>query len=382
MATDSQDGRNSENFQTGIDPDSSTMTEEVIDLAQSSSDSGQEIEPVPVDENRFGTETEQAFPEVVTPDLENVVRLPANTSLDNVEIVGDDIVLTQADGTTITIKGAALDVPTFMLGDIELPNETLIAAFSQSGIDIAAGPNGNLVAGAGGADSSGNNFAQPVPGIGDPAPFVDLLPFTELQFPAFTTPDLLPELVVEDEPNSPIGVVATSLVSPDEAASEIGLDETPTQSPGSEEVADGVSANNSSNAETSSIGTISIDAPDGLAEVLINGVPVTGPGQMIDGSFGFITIVSFNPITGEIEYQYTATQSVSHNAADDPVLDTFTVEVSDINGDMASTTFDVGILDDNPSIGLVDVDQPMLMVDETDLATDTDSGDFSGLFSG
>ncbi|WP_292174391.1 hypothetical protein, partial [Mesorhizobium sp.] len=70
----------------------------------------------------------------------------------------------------------------------------------------------------------------------------------------------------------------------------------PSQSPGSDAP---------SNAETSSIGTITVDAPDGIGSIVINGVTVSGVGQQIQGQFGYITIVSFNPVTGAIEYNYT-----------------------------------------------------------------------------
>ncbi|WP_210325078.1 Ig-like domain-containing protein, partial [Mesorhizobium silamurunense] len=140
--------------------------------------------------------------------------------------------------------------------------------------------------------------------------------------------------------------MAVSLLNPDEAASETGLNGGPTQSPGSDAP---------SNAETSSIGTITIDAPDGIGSIVINGVIVTGTGQQIQGQFGYITIVSFDPGTGAIEYNYTVTESVTHpehtNGYDqnDTVPDNFSITVTDSDGDTASTTFAVAIIDDVPT---------------------------------
>ncbi|WP_292249370.1 VCBS domain-containing protein, partial [Mesorhizobium sp.] len=120
----------------------------------------------------------------------------------------------------------------------------------------------------------------------------------------------------------------------------------PSQSPGSDAP---------SNAETSSIGTITVDAPDGIGSIVINGVTVSGVGQQIQGQFGYITIVSFNPVTGAIEYNYTVTESVTHpdhtNAYDpnDTVPDNFSITVTDVDGDTASTTFAVAIIDDVPT---------------------------------
>ncbi|TIX46208.1 MAG: hypothetical protein E5V33_31855, partial [Mesorhizobium sp.] len=82
---------------------------------------------------------------------------------------------------------------------------------------------------------------------------------------------------------------------------------------------------------------------------------VTGVGQQIQGQFGYITIVSFNPVTGAIEYNYTVTESVTHpdhtNGYDpnDTVPDNFSITVTDSDGDTASTTFAVAIIDDVPT---------------------------------
>ncbi|RUX25872.1 hypothetical protein EOA33_38495, partial [Mesorhizobium sp. M4A.F.Ca.ET.050.02.1.1] len=123
-------------------------------------------------------------------------------------------------------------------------------------------------------------------------------PPTAPQFGQLDRRELFPSIV-----DRKVSVVAVSLLTPDEAASETGLDGGPSQSPGSDAP---------SNSETSSTGTITIDAPDGIGSIVINGVTVTGVGQQIQGQFGYITIVSFNPVTGAIEYNYTVTESVTH----------------------------------------------------------------------
>ncbi|TIU22361.1 MAG: hypothetical protein E5W38_33180, partial [Mesorhizobium sp.] len=80
-----------------------------------------------------------------------------------------------------------------------------------------------------------------------------------------------------------------------------------------------------------------------------------GVGQQIQGQFGYITIVSFDPITGAIEYNYTVTESVTHpeqtNGFDpnDTVPDNFSITVTDSDGDTASATFAVAIIDDVPT---------------------------------
>ncbi|MEO0910550.1 MAG: hypothetical protein AAFX96_09525, partial [Pseudomonadota bacterium] len=177
-------------------------------LAQADTGS-EEIEPVEVSQDSGEAENApNAGTEIrLQPNDNNEVSLPANASLENAEIVGQDLVLTQPDGSVIIIENAALNIPTFLLGDIEVPQETLIAALAQNGINVAAGPDGSLSV-VSSPESSGNNFSEPVPGIGDPGPFVELLPFTELQFPAFVIPDLTPELLDEDDPDSPLTIIS------------------------------------------------------------------------------------------------------------------------------------------------------------------------------
>ncbi|MET3596395.1 VCBS repeat-containing protein, partial [Mesorhizobium shonense] len=278
----------------------------------------------------------------------NVVKLPANVSIDNIKVDGHNLVLVQPDGSEIVIKDGALNVPTFIIGDVEVPRVALIAALESSHVDVAFGADGSISAGGNGAPgSAGGNFSVPPGGIGDGFGLTSLLPPTALQFGQPENRELFPSVV-----DRGISVVAVSLLSPDEAASETGLNGGQGQSPGSDAP---------SNAETSSIGTISIDAPDGIGSIVINGVTVTGTGQQIQGQFGYLTIVSFDPNTGAIEYNYTVTESVTHPKQTDgfdqtdTVPDNFSITVTDSDGDTASTTFAVAIIDDVPT-AIADVD--------------------------
>ncbi|TIR21999.1 MAG: hypothetical protein E5X34_16120, partial [Mesorhizobium sp.] len=278
----------------------------------------------------------------------NVVKLPANVSIDNIKVDGHNLVLQQPDGSEIVIKDGALNVPTFIIGDVEVPRVALIAALEASHVDVAFGADGSISAGGNGAPgSAGGNFSVPPGGIGDGFGLTALLPPTALQFGQPEHRELFPSLV-----DRGISVVAVSLLSPSEAASETGLNGGPQQSPGSDAP---------SNAETSSTGTITIDAPDGIGSIVINGVAVTTVGQQIQGQFGYITIVSLNTSTGVVEYNYTVTESVTHPKhtdgydQTDTVPDNFSITVTDSDGDTASTTFAVAIIDDVPT-AVADVD--------------------------
>ncbi|TRC95218.1 hypothetical protein FJV76_29725, partial [Mesorhizobium sp. WSM4303] len=309
-------------------------------------------EPVPVDVGSGAPVKQDAPAEAKAPaaaapheyvaDASNVVKLPANVSIDNIKVDGHNLVLEQADGSVIVIKDGALNVPTFIIGDVEVPRVALLAALEASHVDVAFGADGSISAGPGGSNpSAGADFSVPPGGIGDGFGLSALLPPTALQFGLLDRRELFPSVV-----DRPVSVVATSLLTPDQAASETGLDGGPAQSPGSDAP---------SNAETSGIGTISIDAPDGIGSIVINGVTVTGVGQQIPGDFGYLTIVSYNPSTGAIEYNYTVTESVTHPLQgdgfnpNDTVPDNFSITVTDVDGDSASTTFAVAIVDDVPT---------------------------------
>jgi hypothetical protein len=88
------------------------------------------------------------IPSEVTPDNENVVTLPAGVELDNLEfqVEGENLVLVLADGTEITVIGGAANIPTFVIGDVELPQVALFAALEESNINVAAGPDGTFSA--------------------------------------------------------------------------------------------------------------------------------------------------------------------------------------------------------------------------------------------
>ncbi|WP_214474126.1 Ig-like domain-containing protein, partial [Mesorhizobium sp. dw_380] len=309
-------------------------------------------EPVPVDVGSGAPVKPEAPAEAKAPppaasheyvaDASNVVKLPANASIDNIKVDGHNLVLEQADGSVIVIKDGALNVPTFLIGDVEVPRVALIAALEASHVDVAFGADGSISAGGNGSPSSaGGNFEQPPGGIGDGFGLSALLPPTDLAFGQPDHRELFPSLV-----DRGVSVVATSLLAPGEAASETGLDGGGSQSPGSAAP---------SSAETSGTGTISVDAPDGIGSIVINGVTVTTVGQHIPGDFGYLTIVSFNPNTGAIEYNYTVTESVAHPIQttgfdpNDTVPDNFTITVTDVDGDSASTTFAVAIVDDVPT---------------------------------
>ncbi|WP_417435582.1 VCBS domain-containing protein [Hoeflea sp.] len=81
---------------------------------------------------------------IVVPDADNRVMLAANASIETIQLDGNDLLLIQPDGSQIRIIGGALNVPTFVIGDIEVPQEVLVAALETSGFNVAAGPDNTL----------------------------------------------------------------------------------------------------------------------------------------------------------------------------------------------------------------------------------------------
>jgi hypothetical protein len=103
-------------------------------------------------------------------------KLPPNASIDQIKIVEIDgvkmLALVQADGSVIVLEGAdgisgsTAQLPNLLLGDIEIPQQALEAAFLNSGIQPAAGP-GQA------PPSSGGDFAV---AEGDIGPYLPISP--------------------------------------------------------------------------------------------------------------------------------------------------------------------------------------------------------------
>jgi VCBS repeat-containing protein len=97
---------------------------------------------------------------VIVPDADNRVTLAASASIEDIQLDGNDLLLVQPNGSQIRIIGGALSVPTFVIGDIELPQEVLVAALETSGFNVAAGPGNTLSVSPQAPTGSGGQFAD------------------------------------------------------------------------------------------------------------------------------------------------------------------------------------------------------------------------------
>lgn len=103
-------------------------------------------------------------------------------------------------------------------------------------------------------------------------------------------------------------------------------------------------------------GAMKIDAPDGVASIVIGDVTVWENGALtasteITTPEGKLTVTGFDPATGRLEYSYTLTDAATHgDQGNDNIFHNFQVTVTDVDGDSASSEITVVIQDDMPEI--------------------------------
>ena len=270
----------------------------------------------------------------IVPGPDGVVTLPPGVELSDVRVVGRNLVIDMPDGTQLIIIDGAIFVPQLVLGGVEVPSTNLAALLIGQEPQPAAGE---------APQSSGGNFDVPVPPLDPGVPLGDLIPPTEYNYiPPEPQETLLPddeEPTIQIQPDGqPASVAAVDVVDEDGLPTRNGG-----EPEGSDEGADGNPSNNSDTDETTA-GTIIIDSPDGVDSVTINGVLVTGViGQVIPGEFGNLTITGFNG--QNILYSYT----LLDNTSGDDTHDDFSVTITDDDGDQATATLTIDIIDDVPT---------------------------------
>ncbi|WP_264296795.1 DUF5801 repeats-in-toxin domain-containing protein [Mesorhizobium sp. B1-1-8] len=288
-------------------------------------------------------------------DAGNVVKLPANVSIDNIKVEGHNLVLQQPDGSEIVIKDGALNVPTFIIGDVEVPRVALIAALESSHVDVAFGADGSISAGGNGSPgSAGGNFEHPAGGIGDGFGLTALLPPTDLAFGQPDHRELFPGLAPNHTPT--ILDLTPSVDGGDTTVNEKGLPAS-SGSEGSGEAQDPAPNTDQSEINT---GTFTINSPDGIGSVNINGQVISGAALANSGSTPIdittpagntLTITGYDASTGQVSYSYTLLHSEPHlGAGTDSIFDNMTVTVTDTDGDVSLPgTLSVQIIDDVPT---------------------------------
>ena len=253
--------------------------------------------------------------------------LPAGVGLDDIKVVGRDLIIQMPDGTQMIVPDGAITVPQIVVDGVAIPALNFAALLAGQVPQPAAGP----------PQSSGGNFADNVGDIGDPFALGDLLPPTQLAFPLTEEREVVPGLVDRNpdviiQDGGPAGRDVIDNVN------ETGLPGTRAngnvESPGS-------AAGNGSDSTT---GTIFVTAPDGIASITINGVVVTGTaGQQITTPFGVMTLSALNG--DQIDYSYR----LLDNTSGDTTTDVFLVSLTDADGDVATARLTINIADDVPT---------------------------------
>ncbi|MBV7266499.1 DUF5801 repeats-in-toxin domain-containing protein [Erythrobacter ani] len=271
----------------------------------------------------FVTDSVSEPSEIVLPAQDNIITLPPGASLEDLSVEGRDLVITLADGSRIVIPDGAVFVPQIVVEGVAVPPQTVAQLLTGNEPEPAAGA----------TQSSGGNFAgdegeiQPAFDIGD------LLPFTELEFPEDPEEEILP--FGDDQPEVVIETIDNPIGVPN-AVATVGEDGLPARG----DEPEGTQAE-TDNESTS--GTIVVDALDGISAILINGIELTGPGQVITTPLGELTITGLDLVSGEVTFTYTLSDNTT-----DAVSDVFQVTAIDTNDDAGEATLTINITDDGP----------------------------------
>ncbi|MBB6488790.1 DUF5801 repeats-in-toxin domain-containing protein, partial [Rhizobium lusitanum] len=281
----------------------------------------------------------------IVPDQGNVVHLPPNTSIDDIHVEGRNLVLIQADGTRIVIVNGALHVPTFLIGEVTLPQQAVVAALEQQGINVAEGPDGSVHAG--NSVTSGHQFTDTqAAGPRTPLNLIGLLGpggafgnggAGDLSGTQTRVPFIIPQ--------------ATEAASLIERGTSTG-DFLTSISTGRF----GFGGNNAAITTVTLVGEAEFtgSGTQPLSGLTSNGVSVvvTQSGQTVTGVANGVTVFTlvFNAATGE--FTFTQLASLDHprgaNSSTDVLQLQFQYTVSDASGHTVASTANVNIADSVP----------------------------------
>src|SRR5262245_18827495 len=90
---------------------------------------------------------------------DGIVRLPAGTTIDMVQVVGNDLHITQPNGSLIVIVNGGLMVPVIIIGGVAFNQDVLASLVGLGQAQPAAGAGAGAAA-AGGVGSAGGEFDQ------------------------------------------------------------------------------------------------------------------------------------------------------------------------------------------------------------------------------
>ena len=143
--------------------------------------------------------------------VDGIAVIPAGTSITEMEVQGDDLVITLSDGTELVIEGGAVAnedgiyvVPPILVNGVAVTDDTIETLLGVEQIIVRAGP--------GQISSSGGNFADDEGSIQDAFDLGNLLPYTEFGLAPEPEEEIIPDIVDEEPdvvietPDNPVGV--------------------------------------------------------------------------------------------------------------------------------------------------------------------------------
>ena len=256
---------------------------------------------------------------------------------------GDDLVLTFEDGAAIQLQGfyttySKEEMPSFQVDGVEISGQDFFAALDED-LMPAAGPASGSSAARGGRY---NEY-----GGSDLLDGLDHLGRLDIGFDGGTQ---LATDTVEPSPYSEVDHGVTVTPSGVGAATEVvtvyeaGLE--------------GGSQAGEKDAPTMARGSLSINAPDGVASIVIGGVVVFEngalTGKVVSTDEGTLSVTGYDPATGKLDFSYSLDRNTTEHVKSDPDTDTqishtLVVTVTDTDGDSGSTTITVNVVDDAPT---------------------------------
>lgn len=258
---------------------------------------------------------------------------------------GDDLVLTFEDGSSIQLQGfyttySKEEMPSFQVEGVEISGQDFFAALGED-LMPAAGP---------AASSASRSGRYNEYGGSDLLDGIDHLGRLDIGFDGGT--QLATDTVEPSAPEVDIDYEVTISGGIGADGSELTVYESGLA---------GGSQAGKAEAPVTANGSLAINAPDGVASIVIGDVVVFANGKLtgnvVTTDEGTLTVTGYDPVTGKLEFSYELTGNTTEHVKSDPVTDTqishdLTVTVTDTDGDSASSTITVNVVDDVPTISV------------------------------
>ena len=263
---------------------------------------------------------------------------------------GDNLVLTFEDGASIQLQDfyttySKEEMPSFQVEGVEISGQDFFAALGED-LMPAAGP------AAGSSASRSGRYNEY--GGSDLLDGLDHLGRLDIGFDGGT--QLATDTVEPSAPEVDIDYDVTIAAGPEAGAVDLTVYEGG--------LAGGSQAGQAATPTTAS-GSLNINAPDGVASIVIGDVVVYENGKLtgnvVTTDEGTLAVTGYDPVTGKLDFSYTLDKNTTEHDKSDPATDTqishdLTVTVTDTDGDSDSTTITVNVVDDVPTLKLTDAE--------------------------